>query len=909
MRMVLTKFSVFVSSVWHGKRMNYFRSLVAPFLNKYTFGYFLMILLLMNSGTAYFNYNIGSKTEHIISLALLIISLLVFLLYHFDVLRMFKSIKEKRFKTPSIFLVFIVFSLGWLALSFLVNSQRIYNLNNYISILSVVIVAGLFISIYTFEEFMQLFSNSLLFLSLFAIFIYLFNYFIGFSWATSIHVLPGRNFYIESYFRLFYNFQYATISNYETPSRLMSIFWEPGVYGTMLLIAQFGEIFIKKRTNYFNVLIFIVASILTFSTATYILGVLIYIMLIFKNIKNRKNRLLIFILLLGFLSVLFIFNKPILNFLKTLLPLVFSKVDISNASFFTRIQSIFQFLKIFIRNPFFGLGGRTAYEMYMANSPDLIDAGTSTFGYMMAGFGLTGLVFSLLTLVSAFLNKRFNLVEKILLVAFIFALSSKENQTEIMIVMIFYFFFIAEIIPSSKKVYDFKGEGNNIFVILFKKDNSYKSLRDVVFSVVSRVLTMLIAILIIPVYSKFFSNDDIYGVWLIILSILNWVLMLDLGFGHGLKNKLIEYKKDDERKALISSTYIATTFISTLIFIVGSLVVMFLDINKAFGYSGTDVSATILKLSVIIIIFASSIELVLKNVNSIIQSDQKGWIVNAMGLVSNILIISVVLLLKAPLERKILYVSITYATSILIPYIAMNIYYFFVKYPNIKPSFKSYDNKLLSAVMKFGLVFFVIQIGNLLLFASNTIIIGRLFSSVSVVAYDKYTKFFFAFYSLFTAVGFPLWVATSKARAERNIKNMRRTFKILIGMSIAFSIISILFSLLLQPVFDIWLGDYTITVDPKVVIIILGFFITKFMTGGIIFFNNGLEKLKAQIYVTYIGIVIKLPLIFLIIKLIPSLDWSTILLVDTIIYLPYIPFGLMETLKELKKFEEVKSIL
>ena len=461
--------------------------------------------------------------------------------------------------------------------------------------------------------------------------------------------------------------------------------------------------------------------------------------------------------------------------------------------------------------------------MYMANSPDLIDAGTSTFGYMMAGFGLTGLVFSLLTLVSAFLNKRFNLVEKILLVAFIFALSSKENQTEIMIVMIFYFFFIAEIIPSSKKVYDFKGEGNNIFVILFKKDNSYKSLRDVVFSVVSRVLTMLIAILIIPVYSKFFSNDDIYGVWLIILSILNWVLMLDLGFGHGLKNKLIEYKKDDERKALISSTYIATTFISTLIFIVGSLVVMFLDINKAFGYSGTDVSATILKLSVIIIIFASSIELVLKNVNSIIQSDQKGWIVNAMGLVSNILIISVVLLLKAPLERKILYVSITYATSILIPYIAMNIYYFFVKYPNIKPSFKSYDNKLLSAVMKFGLVFFVIQIGNLLLFASNTIIIGRLFSSVSVVAYDKYTKFFFAFYSLFTAVGFPLWVATSKARAERNIKNMRRTFKILIGMSIAFSIISILFSLLLQPVFDIWLGDYTITVTQKSLLLFLAF--------------------------------------------------------------------------------------
>lgn len=279
-----------------------------------------------------------------------------------------------------------------------------------------------------------------------------------------------------------------------------------------------------------------------------------------------------------------------------------------------------------------------------------------------------------------------------------------------------------------------------------------------------------------------------------------------------------------------------------------------------------------------------------------------------MGLISNILIISIVLLLKAPLETKILYVSITYAVSVLLPYIAMNIYYFYIKYPIIRPSLKAYDKKLLSAVMKFGLIFFVIQIGNLLLFASNTIIMGRLFSSSSVVEYDKYTKFFFAFYSLFTAIGFPLWVATSKARAERNVKNMKKTLKILVGVSVVFSIMSILFSLILQPVFDIWLGDYTITVDPKVVLIILGFFITRFMTGGIIFFNNGLEKLKAQIFVTYIGIVIKLPLIFLILKLFPSLDWSTILLVDTIIYLPYLPFGLMETFKELKKFEEVKNI-
>ena len=47
---------------------------------------------------------------------------------------------------------------------------------------------------------------------------------------------------------------------------------------------------------------------------------------------------------------------------------------------------------------------------------------------------------------------------------------------------------------------------------------------------------MLISILIVPAYTKYFSNDDIYGAWLTISAVFVWMNMFDFGIGNGLRN-------------------------------------------------------------------------------------------------------------------------------------------------------------------------------------------------------------------------------------------------------------------------------------------------------------------------------------------------------------------------------------
>ena len=65
------------------------------------------------------------------------------------------------------------------------------------------------------------------------------------------------------------------------------------------------------------------------------------------------------------------------------------------------------------------------------------------------------------------------------------------------------------------------------------------------------------SLLLVPMTLGYVSAE-IYGVWLTISSILHWLTYMDVGFTHGLKNRLNEClaRKDYEKgKSLVSTTY------------------------------------------------------------------------------------------------------------------------------------------------------------------------------------------------------------------------------------------------------------------------------------------------------------------------------------------------------------------
>ena len=83
-------------------------------------------------------------------------------------------------------------------------------------------------------------------------------------------------------------------------------------------------------------------------------------------------------------------------------------------------------------------------------------------------------------------------------------------------------------------------------------------------------VSILVSLALIPLTLGYVSSE-IYGIWLIISSILHWLVYMDVGFTLGLKNRLAEAlaKQDYEKgRSLVSTTY----YIMTIIFVPTAIV-------------------------------------------------------------------------------------------------------------------------------------------------------------------------------------------------------------------------------------------------------------------------------------------------------------------------------------------------
>jgi hypothetical protein len=87
------------------------------------------------------------------------------------------------------------------------------------------------------------------------------------------------------------------------------------------------------------------------------------------------------------------------------------------------------------------------------------------------------------------------------------------------------------------------------------KSTSSLTFSNMFWSVLIKVVALLIGLLMYPMYLKYFGNQTsivstsgskttqgavALGAWLVIIQILSWVLMFDIGIGNGLKTKLVE---------------------------------------------------------------------------------------------------------------------------------------------------------------------------------------------------------------------------------------------------------------------------------------------------------------------------------------------------------------------------------
>lgn len=234
-------------------------------------------------------------------------------------------------------------------------------------------------------------------------------------------------------------------AQYTTDSGLyqcMSIFWEPGIYASFLLLAIAMETCGIAARKPQDLLLFSVADVLTFSTAGIAMLPIALIPLLFSRKGKGSTALFLLCLIVALMCVLNI--QSILEVLALINPSLFGKlVQTDLVTTATRLTSPLINLEAWTSSPLIGLGldGASSYYEASMNAMSAVDSMTSTTTYLLAAFGATGVLVAVMWCVGIFKMPYGSYYRKIFFLLLIFLIMNKETHTTTMAMYCLLFYF------------------------------------------------------------------------------------------------------------------------------------------------------------------------------------------------------------------------------------------------------------------------------------------------------------------------------------------------------------------------------------------------------------------------------------------------------------------------------------
>ena len=399
---------------------------------------------------------------------------------------------------------------------------------------------------------------------------------------------------------------------------------------------------------------------------------------------------------------------------------------------------------------------------------------------------------------------------------------------------------------------------------------------------------MLISILTVPAYVRYFDNDTAYGAWLTIAAVFTWINMFDLGIGNGLRNYLVKSmaEKDDKTsKGLVSSAYVSIGMISVILLAVGILGSFFVNWNAVLNVPDSLVSENVFRKFVQIVFSGVVIHFFFLLINSIFYAIQRTFWPNLLSLITQtIILLYIILPNNGTLEQKMEGLSLVYVIAYNFPLVIASLALFLGKLKNIKPSIKWFNKVIAKKILGLGGGFFVIQIALIALNSSNEVYINSFFRAEDVVQYNYYHRLFYIITVFVSLLAQPIWSAITKAYFERRFHWIKKMWKVLLLIAFICSIACSLLAIIYQPIADIWLGKGKLIVSAMSVTLFAIATIQMTIINLTNCLANGLGRLKYQAIFTVLGAALKFPLTWFFALVIG--EWYAVILATVVASLP-----------------------
>lgn len=442
----------------------------------------------------------------------------------------------------------------------------------------------------------------------------------------------------------------------------------------------------------------------------------------------------------------------------------------------------------------------------------------------------------------------------------------------------------------------------------------YNSNRSIVMNILGAFFVkgggLIISFFLFPAYIDFFEDQIILGVWYTLLSILQWILVFDLGLGSGLRNKLPEcLVKNDTKtaKEYISTSYIIIISALTFVYLVGMCLISQLNWNSILKVQESLVSKQDLMFCVRIAFTGIVIYLILNTITSVLYAMQKAAFVNLLSLATSILtLIALLLIPSKDIVTNLKTMSLVNAFAMILPQTVCTLLVFCKYLKGCAPSIRFFCKKHVKDILGTGFSLFWLTLVFMVVSSTKEVLITSFTGPEHVVEYQGYYKIFNTFTMLVTLTLSPIWSAVTKAQIQKKFSWIHNVYRLFLAVCIFCFLIELLLIPIMQPIMDIWLGEGVLEVDP--------FYAFAFAISGAVMvlhnvntsIGNGLSFFRIQKIWMTVAAVVYIPLSYVLVLAMES--WIGVVFGGVICLLPYELIAPIYTIRFLKKHSQAKSV-
>ncbi len=396
-------------------------------------------------------------------------------------------------------------------------------------------------------------------------------------------------------------------------------------------------------------------------------------------------------------------------------------------------------------------------------------------------------------------------------------------------------------------------------------ERTVRAKKNILYATIFKAIGVLIGFAYFPL-SLTYLGPAKFGIFLTLVSMIDWFEELDIGIGNGLRNRLGEAiaDGDDEKgRGYVSTAYFILGAIFSgvsIVFIAACFFIPWAEWLQA----DPDLNQEIMLLAMLMFA-AFAIRFVASLVFQIFYALQRIALVDMFSTIGKIVFLLIIIVLIYYTEESLLlFGAIKTFTFAIVP-IIIGIYYFNTSFKRFSPSFKFVKQSYFKGLFSLGIQFFIIKSSMIIIHTTNNFLIASFVSIEGVPKYEAAYKILSVFLMLFVIITNQLWSANIEAYRKGDMEWMKKTMKSITNVWIVTVLLSLLIVVISPFLYKIWLQDKIEISMMLTFAVAISISITTWVNS----FNlviNGTGKIRLQMYAWIFASIVNIPISIFFVK-------------------------------------------